>query len=356
VAGKSSLKMMLRFRALYLMYGIALQRDYTTTNTFPAARTSFAGTVVGDELIIHGGMGSYGDQERSSETDNVDQRTSSYSSSSYATYKTSPKWVPLADTWVFDLKTLKWKERVQYPQLARSYHSLVGWPDGRIAVFGGFQQDNNIGGETVAFVFKDVIVNRDNETHWLKLQSHSQIANWKKYHYKPRAGISNRLEHTAVLDQFGSMFVWGGRFQSVHQISGMWRLDVFNADQKLEYELAQPDGIEQYEAELEALHMFIAMMMFVSLAMSSFFSMIQQRRMREAAEGGNVSPILPRRGGLTRRVIDSLPLKHYEAEDTEESNTINSTHEEPESCPICLVGEYLSYLDDSNTTANSFCL
>ena len=53
------------------------------------------------------------------------------------------------------------------------------------------------------------------------------------------------------------MYVWGGRFQSVHQISGMWRLDLFNSDANLEYELAQPDGIEQYEAELEALHMFI---------------------------------------------------------------------------------------------------
>jgi hypothetical protein len=123
----------------------------------------------------------------------------------------------------------------------------------------------------------------------------------------------------------------------------MWRLDLFNPDQKLEYELAQPDGIEQYEAELEALHMFIALMMFVSLAMSSFFSMIQQRRMREAAEGGNVGPILPRRGGLARRVIDSLPLKHYEAVDTVGS-TNNSSHQEPDCCPICLVGEYPYFL------------
>jgi hypothetical protein len=34
-----------------------------------------------------------------------------------------------------------------YPQLARSYHSLVGREDGTIAAFGGFQQDNNIPGE-----------------------------------------------------------------------------------------------------------------------------------------------------------------------------------------------------------------
>ena len=34
-----------------------------------------------------------------------------------------------------------------YPQLARSYHSLVGWDDGTIAAFGGFQQNNDIPGE-----------------------------------------------------------------------------------------------------------------------------------------------------------------------------------------------------------------
>jgi hypothetical protein len=101
---------------------------------------------VGDKLIIHGGMGSNGDETDINKI--ADHQTSSFSSSnSYATYRTSPKWIPLADTWEFDLITLKWKERVQYPQLARSYHSLVGWPDGRIAAFGGFQQDSNIGGE-----------------------------------------------------------------------------------------------------------------------------------------------------------------------------------------------------------------
>lgn len=231
---------------------------------------------------------------------------------------------------------------MQYPQLARSYHSLVGWQDGRVAAFGGFQQDNSIGGETVAFVFKDLIVSKANEAHWLKLRSpYSQVANWQTYHYKSRTGISNRLEHTAVLDQYGSMYIWGGRFKSVHEISGLWRLDVFNHDTKLEYELAQPDGIEQYEAELEALHMFIAIMMFVSLAMSSFFSMLQQRRARETAEDGNTGSILPRRRGLTRRVIESLPVKHYDATSAENNESDSA---ESDCCPICLVGMIISIL------------
>ena len=114
---------------------------------YPVARTAHAGTVVGDELIIHGGM-HFGDEDD-------DRRPSSSSSSSsfatpsnsYATYKTTSRWHPLSDVWSFDLVTLRWKERILYPQLARSYHSVVGWGDGTIAAFGGFQQNNGIPGE-----------------------------------------------------------------------------------------------------------------------------------------------------------------------------------------------------------------
>ena len=90
-----------------------------------------------------------------SDDDSAESSPSSFSSPSntYATYKTSSRWQPLSDVWVFDLKTLKWKERVQYPQLARSYHSMVGWGNGTVAAFGGFQQDNNIPGEVSGIVF-----------------------------------------------------------------------------------------------------------------------------------------------------------------------------------------------------------
>ena len=120
---------------------------------------------------------------------------------------------------------------------------------------------------------------------------------------------------------------------------------MFNSDANLEYQLAQPDGIEQYEAELEALHMFIAMMMFISLTLSSFFSIVQQGRARETAEEGNGGSILPRRGGLTRRVINSLPLKHYEIAESSDSieSSNNSSLEEIECCPICLVRKNLLY-------------
>ena len=230
------------------------QRD-ERNGDYPVSRTAHAGTVVNNELIIHGGM-SFGEEEST---------PSKFSSPSntYATYKTSTNWQALADVWAFDLETLRWKERIISPQLARSYHSLVGNENGTIAAFGGFQQDSNIPGETVAFVFKDLLISRSNETKWLKLLPpyDTSVARWRSASgYDARPSITNRLEHTAVLDQYGAMLVWGGRFQTVSQISGLWRLDVFVPKNDLKYELAPEDGIEQYEAELQALHLFIATM------------------------------------------------------------------------------------------------
>jgi len=132
---------------------ISLKRD-ERNGSYPKARTAHAATIVNNQLIIHGGMRFDSDDS----DENANSQTSTLSGSSpsntYATYKTSTAstWEPMSDIWVFDLQTLKWKERIIYPQLARSYHSLVGWGnaednDGTVAAFGGFQQDNNLPGE-----------------------------------------------------------------------------------------------------------------------------------------------------------------------------------------------------------------
>ena len=103
-----------------------------------------------------------------------------------------------------------------------------------------------------------------------------------------------------------------GRFKTVSQISGLWRLDVFNGDVKLKYEVAPTDGIEEYDAELEALHMFIATMMFVTLMIISLTSMIRRNNIVADDDGGGTAQTgLFQRRGLSRRVIDSIPLKRY---------------------------------------------
>jgi hypothetical protein len=97
--------------------------------------------------------------------------------------------------------------------MARSYHTLVGSDDGEIAAFGGFQQDSSqYNSETVVFVFKDLLISRPNETHWLKLMpsadqfSHSLIR--ESYRNTYLLGISNRLEHSAILDNDGVSAIW----------------------------------------------------------------------------------------------------------------------------------------------------
>ena len=93
----------------------------------------------------------------------------------------------------------------------------------------------------MAFVFKDLILSSPNETYWKKLVppfDNEPMSHWRSSsEYNARPGITNRLEHTAVVDKYGSMYIWGGRFQTVSQIVGLWRLDVFTEDANLKYEV-----------------------------------------------------------------------------------------------------------------------
>ena len=339
------------------------QRD-ERNELYPMARTAHAATVVGDELIIHGGM--------HPSDDILDDLSSSFSSpsDSYATYHAHSRWKPLSDIWVFNLKTLKWKERIQYPQMARSYHTIVGSSDGQIAAFGGFQQDiSQYSTEPVVFVFKDLLISRPNETYWQKLippgGQLSQSLMTRSHHLdNGPSGITNRLEHSAIIDKNGSMFVWGGRFQTVNQISGLWRLDVFTKDANLNLEVAPPDGMEEYERELEALHLFLVTMMLMSLSVSTLLNSMRARQVggQEAVD----RPSSTRRRGLSPDVINSLPIKRYQApkqSTTDDGDVVddvslsreNSAEESDlqlemntDCCPICLV-EYEEGISEIRT-------
>ena len=88
----------------------------------PKKRTSHAAVVVGDELIIYGGL----------------KKANAYM------WDGTTIWKQLDDVWIFDLKTKKWKERPMAESMGRSYHSLVGWEDPNeggsiLATFGGYK-------------------------------------------------------------------------------------------------------------------------------------------------------------------------------------------------------------------------
>lgn len=318
------------------------------TGLYPEARTAHGATVVGNKLIIHGGM--------KINTDAI-------------SYNGETNWDPLSDCWEFDLVERVWRQRIIEPKLARSYHSLVGWGDGSIAAFGGYRSADTIAGDAIAFVFSDVLVNHPDEDWWLKAQ-------WPQI-YAART-ISNRLEHISVVDKEGSMFAWGGRFKTTSQVSGTWKIDVFNEDSTVIMAPAPPDGYDAYEAELEALHLLVAVMMFMSIIFTALYGSVrrQQMEMAAAVEGNATAPGVIglagiRRSGLPQATVDSFPVKIYnrndkateegkdgeldesnfviDSEDDNAGGTNDASHhnqggttglqglEEEETCPICLV-------------------
>lgn len=115
---------------------------------------------MGNELIVHGGMHLGEEEEQQNNPSTI-----STPSNTYATYKAASVWEALSDVWVFNLETLKWKERVMYPQLARSYHSMIGWGNGTVAAFGGFQQDNNVPTREVSCTLNYLLCLRMVHTH-----------------------------------------------------------------------------------------------------------------------------------------------------------------------------------------------
>jgi hypothetical protein len=101
--------------------------------SYPRPRTAHAGTVVGSQLVVHGGMGF---SEHLNEWDG------------------STEWETLDDMWILDLNTRRWTRRWLSPPLVRSYHSLVGWradeTSAGCGVEGGFDNCTSREGPVVA--------------------------------------------------------------------------------------------------------------------------------------------------------------------------------------------------------------
>ena len=126
---------------------------------------------------------------------------------------------------------------------------------------------------------------------------------------------------------------------------------MFNTDSKVALEPAPPDGLEAYEAELEALHVLVAVMLLMSVLFTALYGTLRRQAMENEGGGGtgNSGGILGRRRGLSREAIDAIPIKTYQNEDTSAPPEA-ATESEPdtgglsdvgldddECCPICLL-------------------
>lgn len=211
--------------------------------------------------------------------------------------------------------------------------------------------------QSIAFVFSDVLISHppkrnasyhgNEETLWYKAQ-------WPPG--SPEA-VSHRLEHSSVIDSTGSMYVWGGRFQDVNQITGIYSINIFGPQSTVQFKIAETDGLDAYEAQLEKLHLLVAVMILMSILFTALYGTLR----RQAEEGANgdgngVSMFVGRRRGVTREIIETIPVKKYSKSkrsccNTETNtntnanadlsqgiaNNANENNEEGEVCPICLL-------------------
>jgi len=320
---------------------------------FPRPRTAHAATIVGNELVLHGGMSFSG----------IDD------------WDGSTQWEPLDDMWIFDLTTRKWKRRWLFPLLVRSYHSLIGWSAAEkfpgpersenhtswaswngavVCAFGGYTTGLDIfSGEEVAYVFDDLLISYPPAEDTTESQPTSpwMKANWPANKPTNTDTVSNRYEHSAVLSgHFGTMHVWGGQFQGTFDVKGMWMINVAGQDSTLTLSLAEADGIyDEYDATITALHTIVIMMMFMSMSLTlllgltqRYNELIQQANDEAAATGmafsgpdfGNEPAPSRRRGrGLHPEIIDTIPEKIYNSAENEDAEDDNKE----DCCPICLV-------------------
>lgn len=309
----------------------------------PGGRTSHAATLVDDELVVYGGL-------REIETYLWDGST---------------VWSQLDDIWVFNLKSKTWTHRPMAESIGRAYHSVVGWKlDNRegtiLASFGGYKMMiDPVDNQEVSYVYDDTMISMP------QVQNTSQPSVWyvASYNGLQPETVSIRLEHTAVLsEQFGNMFVWGGRYRQTSDISGVWSLNIAGETSKVEYLVRSEDGPI---ADAGAAYVILLTVMMMSMMFTYACGVAQRRQEIEAmnADALNADPTLGGsvfgRNGLGQDIIDTLPLKKYETEGVPSENTENqpkqrttSSTEENDSaamnfnfeedddeicCPICLV-------------------
>jgi len=324
------------------------------TSSYPRPRTAHAATVVGNELIIHGGMG-------------WNEHTNDWDGST--------DWETLDDMWILNLHTREWTRRWLFPLLVRSYHSLVGWSVNEntkgwekdlenstswegpvVAAFGGYTTGIDVfSGEELAYVFDDLLVSYppppkhtydETPSPWLKATMN--------VNRDGAESISTRYEHSAVLSKEGVLVVWGGSFQDTSRVKGMWMINIAGEESSVTLSMAEADSIyNDYERTIGALHTIVIMLMFMSISLTLLLGLTQryqelvQQSNDDAAvaagmafaahDFGNDTPHIRRGNGLHPEIIDTIPTKTYSASENNGSDGEDREASNQECCPICLV-------------------
>lgn len=108
------------------------------------------------------------------------------------------------------------------PNIARLYHSVVS-KNQALIVSGGFyesEQRSNFSVADVLLLFPKLF---PNNPFWYNCVAEEDSASTTK--------LTPRYQHTANVDNYGSLFLWGGRNESgAFSSSSVWRLDILDSN------------------------------------------------------------------------------------------------------------------------------
>jgi len=285
-------------RATWEMLAPLPSQEQIISNHYPEARTSHAATVVGNELVICGGL-------KKLETLVWDRTT---------------VWEQLTDVWIFDLNTRIWRERIMTQPIGRSHHSLVGWKDPEgdgdgpvIASFGGYRTIYDAMSSVprpITYVYDDTLIS-------IPPIPPKRNHDWLEVAVKISDRPVSRREHSAVLSEYGNMLIWGGRLQTTEDkdIDGVWSLNVKRSSTFQ----ARNDGDEN--TALEEFYLLVTTIFFISM-MFTYMCGTLARQSSSDINDGMINPgddfgfessisTFGRSNGLGQDIIDTLPLKTY---------------------------------------------
>jgi len=272
--------------------------DTSHSAQYPEPRTSHAATIVGNELIICGGLKKI--------------RT---------LLDGTTMWEQLTDVWIFDLKTRLWKERVMAQPIGRSHHSLVGWEDIAlggpvVALFGGYKTGYDAISSSpmpTTYIYDDVLISSPSE----------KTRDWLEVAVKVQDRPASRREHTAVLSEYGNMLIWGGRLLTTDddQIAGVWSLNVKSSNL---YDAADDNGDGQ---ALEEFYLLVTTIFFISMMFTYMCGTLARHSSNDINDGiidsgdhftgfDSITSSFGRSNGLGQDIIDTLPLKTYHNNDS----------------------------------------
>jgi len=235
--------------------------------------------------------------------------------------------VMLSDLWTFDLKLNVWQQVLISPNFFRSYTSLISFKD-QVWLFGGFARIYE-GADMVSYPYA-----------FSNLFSFDgKKSNWDEY--VPTLRPETRYDHRAIVTQNGVMYVYGGRFQTLHQLIDLISLNLSSVTCALLQPAVPDQFLNPPQKAVNSYNLVWGVFLILFILICSCGTLLAMQRFlpRNArVRGENYS--LPENiraeltEGLNHDAVQNMPLIRY-SKDLYLQGAEESASKDV--CPICLL-------------------